>query len=100
MRKQLAVVGVLVAAFVCTGRLAPARSEDRAAKAEKPAKNADSLNTTDKQFLTNIWQSSLAEVKLSEAAQEHAKSEDVKAYAKQIVDDHTKANEELKKIAG
>ena len=96
MRKQIAVFMVALAAFICTADVAPAAKSD---KADKTEKGGGTLAQGDKLFITNVAQMSMAEVKLSEAAADHAKSENVKTFAKQMAEDHTKANDELKKLA-
>jgi putative membrane protein len=57
------------------------------------------VGATDLQFMQKAAHSGLMEVQLAQLAQQKASSEEVKAYAKRLEDDHTKANEELKKIA-
>jgi len=53
----------------------------------------------DKAFMTKAAQGGLAEVQLGQLAQDKASSNDVKEFGKQIVDDHSKANDQLKSIA-
>ena len=42
----------------------------------------------------------MAEVELGKLATQKASSEDVKKFGQRMVDDHTKANDQLKQIAG
>ena len=53
----------------------------------------------DKSFIMDAANDSLAEVELGKVAQQNAASEDVKKFAQRMVDDHTKANQELEPIA-
>jgi putative membrane protein len=53
----------------------------------------------DTSFVTKAAQGGMAEVKLGKLATEKASSPDVKAFGQQMVDDHSKANEELKDLA-
>jgi putative membrane protein len=55
--------------------------------------------TSSEDFVKHAAQSNLAEIKVSELAQQKAQSADVKKFADQMVQDHTKANEELAQIA-
>ena len=53
----------------------------------------------DAAFITKAAQASMAEVELGKLALEKAGSEAVKKFAQRMVDDHTKANDELKTLA-
>jgi putative membrane protein len=56
-------------------------------------------DTADATFVREAAASSTAEVEHGELATQNASSADVKQFAKRMVDDHTKANSELKSIA-
>jgi len=56
--------------------------------------------TADTNFATKAAQGGMAEVKLGQLAEQHAQNADVKAFGQRMVTDHTKANDELKAIAG
>ncbi len=53
----------------------------------------------DKKFLKEVAQGGMTEVKLGKLASEKASSADVKQFAQKMVDDHTKANDQLKEVA-
>jgi putative membrane protein len=53
----------------------------------------------DEEFAKKAAQGSMAEVKLGQLAEEKAQSEEVKKFAKRMVEDHTKANDKLKEVA-
>jgi putative membrane protein len=53
----------------------------------------------DSSFATKAAQGGIAEVELGKLATEHASNDSVKRFAQQMVDDHTKANDELKTLA-
>jgi putative membrane protein len=53
----------------------------------------------DSSFATKAAQGGIAEVELGKLATEHASNDSVKRFAEQMVDDHTKANDELKTLA-
>ena len=55
--------------------------------------------TGDTSFVTKAAQGGMAEVKLGKLATEKASSPDVKTFGQQMVDDHSKANDELKSLA-
>ena len=60
---------------------------------------AESLSPEGQQFVKKAAAGGAAEIKLSELANDRASNAKVKDFAKQMVTDHTKANDELKPIA-
>jgi putative membrane protein len=54
---------------------------------------------SDEVFLRNAAEGNMAEIKLGQLAEEKAAAPEVKNFAKRMVEDHTKALEELKQIA-
>jgi putative membrane protein len=69
--------------------------DQRSAKA-----NASSVNPADQQFLRKAAAGDLAEVELGKLAVQKALSNDVKKFGQQMIDDHSKASEHLKQLAG
>ena len=57
------------------------------------------LAQSDGAFVKSAIQTNLAEIQLGQLAQEKGSSDAVKAYGQQLVDDHSKANEEAVKLA-
>jgi putative membrane protein len=53
----------------------------------------------DKTFVKDAAEGGLTEIQLGKLAQEKASSDAVKQFGQRMVDDHTKANEQLKRIA-
>jgi putative membrane protein len=53
----------------------------------------------DKQFLADAAQGGLAEVEFGKLATERASSNEVKEFGQRMVDDHSKANDQLKQLA-
>src|SRR5581483_10268084 len=53
----------------------------------------------DRQFVKKAAEGGLAEVQLGQLATEKAASPEVKQFGQRMVDDHTKANEQLKQVA-
>jgi putative membrane protein len=77
---------IIVAALLCaTGSVAMA--QDAATKAQSSA--------SVKEFVEQAGTSGLAEVEMGQLGAQKAKNGDVKAFAKRMVADHTKANQEL-----
>jgi putative membrane protein len=54
---------------------------------------------TSQQFVTKAAQSNLAEIKASQLALTKTQNPDVRKFAQQMIDDHTKANEQLTSVA-
>ena len=63
------------------------------------ANSANRMGSADETFVTKAAQGGLAEVKLGTLATQKAANADVKAFGQQMVDDHSKANDELKQLA-
>ncbi|MDQ2843812.1 MAG: DUF4142 domain-containing protein [Acidobacteriota bacterium] len=57
------------------------------------------LNSGDSTFAMKAAQGGMAEVQLGKLAADKASNPDVKAFGQQMVDDHTKANDQLKSVA-
>jgi putative membrane protein len=72
---------LLAAAWICAGQA---------------ARGADS---PDQAFVTEAAQGGLSEVDLGHLAVKQAKSKDVKSFGQHMIDDHSRANDELKQLA-
>lgn len=59
----------------------------------------DSVPRKDKKFLKRAAVGGMAEVELGQLAQQRGSSDSVKQFGQQMVQDHSKANDELKQIA-
>lgn len=59
----------------------------------------NALKDGEKAYLLDCAQSGMTEVKLGNIAVKRAKNKDVKTFAEQMIQDHTKANNALKKVA-
>jgi putative membrane protein len=55
--------------------------------------------TADSAFITKAAQGGMAEVRHGQLAADKASNSDVKQFAQQMVDDHSKSNDELKQLA-
>jgi len=63
------------------------------------APRVSSSGSEDIEFVFDAAKGGLAEVELGKLAAEHAKNEEVKKFAQRMVDDHSKAGDQLKTIA-
>ncbi len=57
------------------------------------------LSAADKTFVKKAAEGGMAEVELGQLATQNAKSDEVKQFGQRMVDDHTKANDQLKQVA-
>jgi putative membrane protein len=97
---------VCVAALPAYGAERPDGQIDRAEKAAETADKLESKTeaktagaTGAKSWIAKAAEAGLAEVTLGKLALERAQSPAVKEFAQRMVDDHSKSNEELMKIA-
>ena len=60
---------------------------------------SSSLSAKDKMFMKKAAKGGMMEVAMGKLADEKGQSDDVKSFGKRMVADHSKANDELKKIA-
>ncbi len=103
---RLTIIGLTVGALCLSGAAfgqAESKKKDDsaatqlAATTEATAKSP--LDEKDKKFMRKAAKGGMMEVELGKMAAEHAKSDDVKAFGKRMVTDHSNANDELKAIA-
>jgi putative membrane protein len=78
----------------------PALAQDQATPPQKPVAPAtQQLAHEDMEFATKAAQGGLKEVKFGELAQQQGARDEVKQFGERMVDDHGKANDQLKQIA-
>ncbi len=75
----------------------PANPGNAASATDKNA--AGSLASSDRDFVMKAANGGMLEVKLGQLATQRAQSEQVKKFGQKMVDDHSKANDELKQLA-
>ncbi|HUP30414.1 MAG TPA: DUF4142 domain-containing protein [Usitatibacter sp.] len=108
MTQQFRLALAVAAAFTCaaTGFDAAAQSSTApatnskaapAAPAKAPAKG--NLGSGERKFMEKAALDGMAEVQMGQLAQQKAQNPQVKEFAGRMVQDHTKANDELKQLA-
>jgi len=117
--KNLLLSVFLAGALSCFGQTSSTSSSDQSSSgtsdqsaqsthAKHHRKNASSSDTnsttsakggSDSGFVKKAAQGGMAEVELGKLATEKASSDDVKQFGQKMVDDHSKANDQLKQIA-
>jgi putative membrane protein len=90
------ILGVVALAATLSIAAAPASAADKPKTAHK-ASAAKALN--DAEFMERAAQGNMAEVQLGKIAVQRAENSEVKQFAQRMVDDHTKANDELTQLA-
>jgi putative membrane protein len=72
---------------------------DKMGNSEMSTGKTSSLSMADKQFVKKAAQGGMAEVQLGQLAKEKGSSDAVRQFGQRMVDDHTKANDQLKQLA-
>ena len=93
----LACTGVLMAG--CNGNRDSNTIATNGNTADSTGTAGAGVSTNDKNWVNDQLADGMAEVQLAKLAADHATNPDVKAFARMMVDDHTKAGDQLKQIA-
>ncbi|MFN2542165.1 MAG: DUF4142 domain-containing protein [Chthoniobacterales bacterium] len=102
---RLTIAAIIVVAFafaqsVSALDLFPKRSPSPAkAATTKTETGAGNLSAKDKAFMKNAAKGGMMEVAMGKMAEQNGQSQDVKAFGKRMVADHSKANNELMALA-
>lgn len=91
-------LGLVLALTLVGGGIAAADNTQHQTQ-DQTMKTRTGVTDKDQEFATKAAQGGLAEVKLSKLAMDRAQSMEVKHFARKMVEDHSKANTELKQIA-
>ncbi len=86
-------------ASTTTGHKHKASKSDSSDMNSSSSATGGQLTGADKTFVTKAAEGGLAEVQLGQLAQQKAQDPKVKEFGQRMVDDHTKANDQLKSIA-
>lgn len=95
----LALCGVCAVAQQDSSPAAQSSTPAATTSADASHSNSSQLRASDRRFVKKAAEGGMAEVELGQLAQEKASSFEVKQFAKRMVTDHSKANDELKQIA-
>ncbi|HEU4374199.1 MAG TPA: DUF4142 domain-containing protein [Telluria sp.] len=79
---------------------APAHAQTAPAKPAAAAPASAPLSKGDQQILIDMAQANMAEVESAKMAQGKTQNADVKTFAQQMIDDHTKALTDVQQLAG
>jgi putative membrane protein len=98
--KFLLTAFAAVCMFVSVAGLSLARQDQNMNANKSMGGIAMALSSMDRKFMMDAAAGGMAEVAMARLATERASSDAVKQYAQHMIDDHTKANEELMQLAG
>jgi putative membrane protein len=85
--------------MLCSGLVAVALSAAPAFASAQTGNATSKRATPDKTFVTKAAQGGMAEVELGKLAADKGSSSEVKQFGQKMVDDHSKANDQLKSLA-
>src|SRR5947209_10188655 len=91
VRKSIISLGVIALTTLCASA--------QMSQSSTSTGSGSGLSASDKTFIKKAAEGGLAEVQLGQLAAEKASSPDVKQFGQRMVDDHTKANDQLKQVA-
>jgi putative membrane protein len=89
----------VVAALFAASLAGAAQAQTSPSTTTAPATQRETLDRADSSFLKDVAEANYAEIEAAKVAQSKAKSADVKSFASQMIDDHTKAQQEVQKLA-
>ena len=92
----------LLIAFFSVALVVPAAVAQQSAKSSDSSmssKSSAGMSAADSKFIKQAAAGGLAEVELGQLAEQKAASEDVKNFGRRMVNDHSKANDQLKQVA-
>lgn len=104
-KRVMVIVAMLTVGLFASSGLAQDTTQDTSMKKDSmkhdsmKKDNASVLSSSDKKFITETAHGGMMEVELAKLAVDKASSEEVKQYAQRLVDDHSKANDELTQLA-
>lgn len=77
----------------------PSQSATSGSSAASPEKGAKTLSRADQNLMREMAYANLSEIEAGKVAQNKSQSEQVKNFAQRMIDDHTKAQQELQQLA-
>lgn len=99
MNSRYLAVTVLSAGVMIFGAASLAQDTSSAKTGGSDRMKSETSGSADQHFMIKAAQGGMAEVQLGNLAKDHASSASVKTFGQQMVDDHTKAGDELKSLA-
>lgn len=82
-----------------TTRPAPSQNQSMPAQTQSGQQQRNQLSALDQQFVIDAAHGGMAEVQLGQLALERSRNPEVKQFARQMIQEHTRANERLMRLA-
>ncbi|HEY2775036.1 MAG TPA: DUF4142 domain-containing protein [Candidatus Binatia bacterium] len=102
MIARITIAAALVSGLALAASSSPAQATSQTAPMHKTMfhhAKGSSVSMTDKSFMNKAAVGGIAEVQMGNLALQKASDQAVRSHAQHMIDDHTKANDELKSIA-
>ncbi len=103
MKSSMIATAALAGVLAMTPAFAQSTSTSSASATKKMSTKTtvttSTLSSGDRKFFTDASQGGMLEVELGKIAAEKGSNPDVKAFGQRMVDDHSKANDQLKDLA-
>jgi putative membrane protein len=96
---RILCVLTMAAGMTCVAQDASGSATGSQASGSAKASGSSAKASADSKFVMKAAQGGMAEVELGNLAQSNGQSDAVKQFGKRMVDDHTKANDDLKQVA-
>ena len=106
-KRVMVITAILIVGLMASLGLASAAQQDRMQQDSKKdssmkkdsTQSGSTLSSDDRKFIMEAAHGGMMEVELGKLAVDKASSADVKQFAQRMVDDHSKANDELMQLA-
>src|SRR5215471_2559204 len=104
MKKLFVLTSMLVTLGVATASAqaqdpGESKQQPKPPSGQKEESTKGALNAADRQFMMQAAQGGLGEIEIAKLGASKAANDEVKKFSQRMVDDHTKANDELKSLA-
>ncbi|NHZ40215.1 DUF4142 domain-containing protein [Massilia aquatica] len=106
-KKKPGLIGMCAAAALCASvavhaQTGATQSGTQGASGQTGAQGGSgtaTISSADRKIVTDLAMANMAEIEAGRTAQAKSQNDDVKKYAQQMIDDHTKALEEVRQLA-
>jgi putative membrane protein len=99
MIKRLNIITVLLVSVVFTFAGLAYGAQSQETNTNTNTKNANALSKSDMRFMKKAAEGGMFEVHLGNLAKQRASNKDVKSFGERMVNDHSKANDQLMRLA-